>query len=102
MPVRPGQDDALILGVAHTLLTEDDPDANPLVDWDFLDRCTIGFDADHMPEGADPKGNFKDYVLGTYDGVPKTPEWASKRCGTPVEQIRSLAYELGLPRRSPS
>ena len=70
-------------------------DANPLVDWDFLDRCTIGFDADHMPEGADPKGNFKDYVLGTYDGVPKTPEWASKRCGTPVEQIRSLAYELG-------
>ncbi len=94
VPVRPGQDDALILGVAHTLLTEDDPDANPLVDWDFLDRCTIGFDADHMPEGADPKGNFKDYVLGTYDGVPKTPEWASKRCGTPVEQIRSLAYEL--------
>ena len=25
------------------------------------------------PEGADPKKNYRDYVLGTYDGVPKTP-----------------------------
>ena len=24
-----------------------------------------------MPEGVDPKENFKDYVLGTYDGQPK-------------------------------
>lgn len=94
VPVRPGQDDALILGVAYTLLTEDDPQNNPLIDWDFLDRCTIGFDADHMPEGVDPQNNFKDYVLGTYDGTPKTPEWASALCGTPVEQIKALAYEI--------
>lgn len=94
VPVRPGQDDALILGLAHVLLTEDDPTSNPLIDWDFLDRCTIGFDADHMPEGADPQGNFKDYVLGTYDGVPKTPEWASNLCGTPSDQIKKLAYEI--------
>lgn len=94
IPVYPGQDDALILGVAHVLITEDDPASNPLIDWDFLNRCTIGFDADHMPDGADPQRNFKDYVLGTYDGVPKTPEWAADLCGASAEQIRNLAYEL--------
>lgn len=94
VPVYPGQDDALILGIAYVLITEDDPTANPLIDWDFLNRCTIGFDAEHMPEGEDPQGNFKDYVLGTYDGTPKTPEWASNLCGTPVDQIKKLAYEI--------
>src|SRR5690606_30834925 len=58
IPVRPGTDHALALGVAYTLITEDDPETNPLIDWDFLDRCTIGFDEDHMPEDADPKDNF--------------------------------------------
>ncbi len=94
IPCLPGQDTALLLGVAHTLITEDDPATHPMIDWDFLNRCTIGFDADHMPEGEDPKGNFKDYVLGTYDGVPKTAEWASEICGTPAEYIRLIAREL--------
>jgi len=35
-----------------------------LQDQDFLDKYTVGFDADHMPEGVDPKENFKDYVPG--------------------------------------
>jgi len=78
IPIRPGTDHAMLLGMAHTLIVEDDPVTNPLIDWDFLNRCSVGFDADHMPEGADPQENFKDYVLGTYDGVPKTPEWASE------------------------
>ena len=39
-----------------------------------------------MPDGEDPKNNFKDYVLGTYDKEPKTAEWASKICGN---------YEIG-------
>ncbi len=94
IPIYPGQDDALILGIAYVLLTQDDPEANPLIDWDFLSRCTIGFDADSMPKGADPKRNFRDYVLGTYDKTPKTPEWASKLCGVSAEQIHDLAYEL--------
>lgn len=94
VPVRPGTDHALALGMAHTLLTEDDPDANPLIDWDFLNRCTVGFDAEHMPEGADPKENFKDYVLGIHDGMPKTPEWASEICGVKPSRIRSLAREI--------
>jgi anaerobic dimethyl sulfoxide reductase subunit A len=41
------------------------------------------------------KLNFKDYVLGTYDGVPKTPEWASAICGTPLEKIYELARVTG-------
>jgi anaerobic dimethyl sulfoxide reductase subunit A len=94
VPVRPGTDHTLALGMAYAILMEDDPQANPLIDWDFLERCTVGFDADHLPEGADPKENFKDYVLGTYDGQPKTPEWASKISGVPAEKIRQLAIEI--------
>jgi anaerobic dimethyl sulfoxide reductase subunit A len=94
VPVRPGTDHAMILGMIHTLLVEDDPVSNPLIDWDFLDRCTIGFDADHMPEGADPKDNLRDYVLGIDDGQPKDAHWASEICGTAPDRIRWLARLL--------
>jgi anaerobic dimethyl sulfoxide reductase subunit A len=67
---------------------------NNLQDQAFLDKYTLGFDADHMPDGASKKDNFKDYVLGTYDGVPKTPEWAAEICGTPVGTIRAFAQEI--------
>jgi len=88
VPVRPATDTALLLGMAYYMIVND------LQDQEFLDKYTIGFDEDHMPEGADPKDNFKDYILGTYDGTPKTPEWASEICGTPPEMIRSLAQEI--------
>jgi anaerobic dimethyl sulfoxide reductase subunit A len=88
IPVRPSTDTALLLGMAHYMIT------NALQDQDFLDKCTVGFDKDHMPAGADPKENFKDYVLGTYDGTPKTPEWASEICGTDPALIRQLANEM--------
>ncbi|RJE47275.1 dimethyl sulfoxide reductase subunit A [Dehalobacter sp. MCB1] len=94
LPVRPGTDTALLLGIAHTLIVEDDPVTNPLIDWDFLKRCTIGFDAESMPKDEDPKENFKDYVLGTYDGHPKSADWASKICGLEPRQIRYIAHEL--------
>lgn len=93
IPIRPATDLAMLLGMAYVMITEDDPDTNPLIDWEFLNNCTVGFDAEHMPEGADPQENFKDYVLGTYDGEPKTPEWAAERCGVPPQTIRSLAIE---------
>jgi anaerobic dimethyl sulfoxide reductase subunit A len=35
--------------------------------------------------------NFKDYILGKYDGTPKTPEWAAKICGVKADDIRKLA-----------
>ncbi len=93
IPVRPATDAAFLLGMAYVMITEDNPATNPLIDWDFLNSSTVGFDAAHMPTGADPKNNFKDYVLGTYDGVPKTPAWASAICGAPPEKIRALAIE---------
>jgi len=51
-----------------------------------------------MPAGADPKENFKDYVLGTYDGEPKTPEWASKHCGTDPALIKSFAHQMAVTK----
>jgi anaerobic dimethyl sulfoxide reductase subunit A len=94
IPIRPATDTPLLLALSHVLLMEDDPEKNPLIDWDFLNRCTVGFDKDHMPEGADPKENYKDYVLGILDGQPKTPEWACEICGVPPEKIRQLAREI--------
>lgn len=87
IPIHPATDTTLILGMAHHILT------NNLLDINFLDTYCVGFDADHMPDGADPKDNFKDYVLGTFDGTPKTPEWAAKICGVSADKIRQLAQE---------
>lgn len=88
IPIRPGTDTTMLLAMAYHMLE------NNLHDQEFLDKYTIGFDAGHMPEGADPKNNFKDYVLGKYDKQPKTPEWASEICGVPPEKIRWLAQEI--------
>ena len=99
VPIRPATDHALALGMAHTLLVEDDPKTNPLIDWDFLNRCTVGFDKDHMPKDADPKDNFKDYVLGTYDGQPKSADWAAQICGVAPDKIRALAREIARTKR---
>nr|WP_222617633.1 molybdopterin-dependent oxidoreductase [Eggerthella hominis] len=88
IPVRPGTDTALCLGMMYHQIE------NNLYDQDFLDTYCVGFDADHMPEGAPKEENFKDYVLGTHDGEPKTPEWAEAICGVPADVIRNLAEEV--------
>ena len=93
IPVRPGTDTALLLAVAHVLVRDG------LCDRDFLDRCCVGFDARHMPEGVPATENFEDYVLGTYDGCPKTPEWAQPICGVPAATIEHLAHEMGSVER---
>ena len=86
IPVRPGTDTALLLGIAHYLIEHD------LYNHDIVERCCVGFDVDHMPQNAfEGQQNFKDYVLGLYDGVAKTPQWASEICGTPSESIMHLA-----------
>jgi anaerobic dimethyl sulfoxide reductase subunit A len=89
IPVRPGEDTALLLGTAYAMLMKDKNGS--YIDWDYLNRCTVGFDAEHMPEDAKTTENFKDYLLGKYDDTPKTPEWASALCGTPVELIERFA-----------
>ena len=89
VPILPGGDNAFALAVAYHQIT------NGLYDQAYLDKYCSGFDAEHMPAGSDPKDNFKDYVLGTYDGVPKTPEWAEAICHTPAEMIKDVAEQIG-------
>ncbi len=96
IPVRPGTDTALLLAVAHTLITEDRPESNPLIDWEFLNKASVGFDAASMPEGAKPEDNFKDYVLGVSDGTAKDAVWAEAICGVPAGRIKRLAAEIGM------
>lgn len=88
VPIIPGTDTAFCLGMMYHQIE------NELYNKEFLDKYCVGFDADHMPEGAPAEDNFKDYVLGTYDGEPKTPEWAEKICGVPAATIRRLAEEI--------
>jgi len=89
IPIRPNTDAAMLAGMAHYIFV------NNLQDQDFINRFTLGMDAGTMPDWAagSPNGqeNFKDYILGTYDGVAKTPEWAAEICGVSANDIKKLA-----------
>ena len=95
VPIRPGTDMAAMLGMAYAMLEEDSAE-NPLIDWDFLKRCCVGFDAEHMPADAKDDQNFFDYLRGKYDDTPKTPEWASEITGIPADTLRQVARVLGV------
>ncbi|MDP6510271.1 MAG: molybdopterin-dependent oxidoreductase, partial [Dehalococcoidia bacterium] len=56
IPILPGTDAAMALAMAYVIITEN------LQDQKFLDTYASGFD------------QFKDSVLGTSDGTPKTPQ----------------------------
>ena len=85
IPLRPATDSALCDGMAYVIYTEG------LHNQEFLDRCCIGFDRDHMPEGIDPAECYLSYLLGETDGRPKTPAWAAQITGVAEEVIISLA-----------
>lgn len=94
LPVRCGTDMAFLLGVAYEMLRLDEERGN-IIDWDFLHKYCVGFDAESMPADAKLNENLKDYILGKYDNTPKTPEWAYTICGVPVEQITAFAEMMG-------
>jgi biotin/methionine sulfoxide reductase len=75
-PLVPGTDVAVMLALAHTLITE------RLHDTAFLDRYCVGFD------------RFERYVLGQDDGQAKTPEWAAQISQVSAEDIRDLARRM--------
>jgi anaerobic dimethyl sulfoxide reductase subunit A len=87
VPLKPTTDTALFLAMAHVMITEG------LHDQAFLDKYCIGFDEEHMPEGAPEGQSFRSYVMGLSDGKPKTPEWAAPITGVPADKIRTLARE---------
>ncbi|MCB1857853.1 MAG: molybdopterin-dependent oxidoreductase [Gammaproteobacteria bacterium] len=85
IPIRPNTDAAMLAGMAHYIFT------NELQDQGFIERFCQGMDAGTMPDWAKDKENFRDYILGKYDGEAKTPEWASAICGVAAEDIKKLA-----------
>jgi biotin/methionine sulfoxide reductase len=72
-PIRPGTDVALMLALAHTLVTEG------LHDRAFLDRHCVGW----VP--------FERYLFGRDDGQPKDAAWAAAICRIPESEIIELA-----------
>lgn len=84
--VRPGTDTAFLLAVIYEMIRLDG-ERGDIIDWDFVNERTVGFTPETMPEDATTDENYRDCILGAYDGTPKTPEWASEICGTPVEDI---------------
>ena len=92
--VRPGTDTAFLLAVAYEMVRLDE-ERGDIIDWDFVNERTVGFTPETMPADATTDENFRDYLLGAYDNTPKTPEWATEICGTPVEDITWYAEMAG-------
>ena len=77
IPILPNTDTAFDFGVMYVMITEG------LYDKEYIDTHSVGFD------------KFKAYLLGEdEEGIPKTPEWASKRCGIPVHTIKAFARNI--------
>ena len=75
IPIRPGTDAAMLIAMAHVIIT------NNLQDQAFIDKYTVGFN------------QYRDYVLGVEDGVPKTPQWAEAITSVPAKVVADLAHE---------
>ena len=80
LAARPNTDAALMIGLAHTLISEG------LHDQDFLDRYCAGFD------------RFRPYLMGETDGVPKDADWAAAITEIDAGTIRGLARRMAATR----
>ena len=87
IPVRPGTDAALMSAMVYVMITEG------LYDREFVRTHCLGFDETQMPAGAEGAETYKDYILGSRDGVPKTPKWAEPITAVPRATIARLARE---------
>ncbi len=85
IPIKPNTDAAMMAGMAHYIFD------NNLQDQEFINRFTLGVDQGTMPDWAKDRENFRDYIMGTYDGIAKTPEWAADICGVSADDIKKLA-----------
>ena len=74
---RPATGNALALAIAWVWINED------LYDKEYVASRTVGFE------------EWKDYILGREDGVPKTPEWQEGESGIPAREVRALARAWG-------
>lgn len=78
--VFPGSDAAILAAMIYVLIERD------LVNWDFLARCTVGYEA------------LVDDILGKTDGIAKTPEWAAAIAGISAQTIVDLTLDLASHR----
>jgi anaerobic dimethyl sulfoxide reductase subunit A len=85
IPIRPGTDTAMMSAMAYVMITE------KLIDAEFVRTHCVGFDRSQMPI-ADAE-SYSDYILGTRDGIPKTPEWAEAITAVPRDTIARIARE---------
>ncbi|WP_439578450.1 molybdopterin-dependent oxidoreductase [Elioraea sp.] len=76
LPIRPGTDTALMLAMAHVIVTEGREDK------DVLATHCVGWPT------------LRAYILGESDGLPKTPEWAAPITGVSAETIVELARAI--------
>jgi len=74
---RPATSHALAMAIAYVWITED------LYDKEYIAKRTTGFD------------EWKAYVLGEEDGIPKTPEWQAAETEIPAKDARALARDWG-------
>ncbi len=89
IPIRPGTDTALMSAMAYVIISEN------LHDMEFIKNCCTGFDSSQMPEGLENEESYSDYIFGTRDGEPKTPQWAQQITGIPASTITRIAREYG-------
>jgi molybdopterin guanine dinucleotide-containing S/N-oxide reductase-like protein len=76
IPVLPNTDAALQLAIIYTWINEGTYNKK------YVATHVVGFE------------KFKDYVMGLDGGTPKSPEWASPKCGVPEWTIKALAREF--------
>lgn len=77
---RPNTDVALMLGLAHVLMSED------LHDEAFLARCCVGWE------------QVRTYLNGESDGIVKDATWAAKITEVPADDIQALARRMAAKR----
>ena len=76
IPILPNTDSAMQLAIIYMWLKEG------TYNKEYIDTHSVGMD------------RVEAYVMGEDDGIPKTPEWASKKCGVPEWTIKALAREF--------
>ena len=77
IPIKPGTDSAMAIAIMYVWITES------LYDKNYVAIRTTGFE------------EWKSYVLGIDDGIPKTPEWQESETGVPSHVVRALARTWG-------